>query len=355
ILDEVVCMIKRLEEDENSGICDIISRFNLCVGSIINNLIFGYRFDGPQEGEFLKIKNMMSDLFVHINTPVNLIVGFFYWLRHIPPFYNAAEKSASLVKKIFDNLDEQIQEHERKCDLTSESEPLDFCEAYLREIEHLKNSDAFRKEFYTKDQLRNICMDLWVAGLETTSTTCQFAVVYALNHPEVCIKLQNELDTVIQGDKLVTMNDKLNLPYCNAFINEVQRMVNVVLINLFHETLDDVVIGGYKIKKGTIVIPQIANVLYDEEIFPDPLTFNPGRFIDSSGNLKKIEQLVPFSIGKRQCLGESLARMELFLILSNLFKHFDLKPEGEFPPSMLKKWGVTVQPEPFKVRVHKRT
>ena len=266
ILDEVVCMIKRLEEDQKSGACDIISRFNLCVGSIINNLVFGYRFDGPQEGEFLKLKDLLTDLFIHINTPANLIVGFFYWLRHIPPFYGAAEKSAYLVKKIFDHLDKQIEEHEKKCDLNSESEPIDFCEAYIREIEHQKKSDSLKKEFYTKDQLRNICMDLWAAGLETTSTTCQFAVIYALNHPEVYIKLQKELDTVVQGDKLVTLNDKINLPYVNAFINEVQRVVNLTLINLFHKALDDVVIGGYTIKKGTIVIPQISNVLYDEKV-----------------------------------------------------------------------------------------
>ncbi|KJH40030.1 hypothetical protein DICVIV_14057, partial [Dictyocaulus viviparus] len=59
-------------------------------------------------------------------------------------------------------------------------------------------------------------------------------------------------------------------------------------------------------------------------VFPSPLTFDPCRFIDGDGKMKKIEELVPFSIGKRQCLGEGLARMELFLFISNLLNHFEV-------------------------------
>ncbi|KAH7691432.1 CBN-CYP-33C11 protein, partial [Aphelenchoides avenae] len=57
-------------------------------------------------------------------------------------------------------------------------------------------------------------------------------------------------------------------------------------------------------------------------IFPEPTRFNPDRFIDEGGNLKRVDELIPFSIGKRQCLGESLARMELFLFVANLFNQF---------------------------------
>lgn len=60
-------------------------------------------------------------------------------------------------------------------------------------------------------------------------------------------------------------------------------------------------------------------------MFPDPKRFNPDRFIDSEGQLKKVEELVPFSIGKRQCMGESLARSELFLFLANIFHEFEVR------------------------------
>lgn len=51
-------------------------------------------------------------------------------------------------------------------------------------------------------------------------------------------------------------------------------------------------------------------------------SLSPERFIDGNGGFKKPQELIPFGLGKRQCLGENLARMELFLFLSNLFNQF---------------------------------
>ncbi len=68
----------------------------------------------------------------------------------------------------------------------------------------------------------------------------------------------------------------------------------------------------------------------DEKVFPDAHQFNPERFLDGKGNvLLKREELIPFSMGKRSCLGESLARMELFLIFASLLQKFHFKPSHE--------------------------
>ncbi|KAH7680062.1 CBN-CYP-33C11 protein, partial [Aphelenchoides avenae] len=57
-------------------------------------------------------------------------------------------------------------------------------------------------------------------------------------------------------------------------------------------------------------------------LFPEPNRFNPDRFIDEHGSLKRADEVIAFSVGKRQCLGESLARMELFLFVANIFNQF---------------------------------
>ena len=215
----------------------------------------------------------------------------------------------------------QIENHRQKIDFDSE-ENLDYAEAYLKEQRKREAEGDF--ELFSNKQLMNTCLDLWFAGLSTTNTTTNWIVCYIMNTPGVQEKMHEELDRVIGGDRLVTTADKNDLPYMNAVINESQRCANIVPINLFHATTKDTVIAGYPIKQGTGVIAQISTVMLDEKTFPDPYTFNPDRFIDENGKLKKVEELVPFSIGKRQCLGEGLARMELFLFIPNFLNRYQV-------------------------------
>ncbi|KAK5978973.1 hypothetical protein GCK32_020419 [Trichostrongylus colubriformis] len=84
------------------------------------------------------------------------------------------------------------------------------------------------------------------------------------------------------------------------------------------------------------------------QVFPAARTFNPSRFIDENGKLKKVDEFIPFSIGKRQCLGEGLAKMELFLFIANLFNRFELSSVNpDEPPSMKKSFGTTLRPPPY--------
>ncbi|CAJ0570877.1 unnamed protein product, partial [Mesorhabditis spiculigera] len=153
-------------------------------------------------------------------------------------------------------------------------------------------------------------------------------------------KMHEELDRVIGSDRMITMADKNDLPYVNAVVNEAQRVANLLPQNLQRKLLEDTVIGGHPIKAGTVVMPQISTVLYDERVFPDPYTFKPERFINSDGSLKKYDELVPFSVGKRQCVGEGLAKVELFLFVANLFQRF--KFSAKQTPSMVKNRGQVV-------------
>lgn len=108
---------------------------------------------------------------------------------------------------------------------------------------------------------------------------------------------------------------------CKIF-QESQRGINILPLNLQHATTRDTVIDGFKIPKGTGVVAQISTVMNNEEVFPDPYTFNPDRFIDENGKLKKVDELAPFSVGKRSCPGEGLARMELFLFIANFLNRY---------------------------------
>lgn len=93
----------------------------------------------------------------------------------------------------------------------------------------------------------------------------------------------------------------------------------------------DVTIKGYQFKKGDFVNIEFDAWFEDPKVFQKPDVFLPERFLTENGDLKKVDELIPFGIGRRVCLGESLARMELFLLISNIINHFKVLPGAELP------------------------
>ena len=167
--------------------------------------------------------------------------------------------------------------------------------------------------------------DMFIAGRETTSDTLTWACAYLTACPKVQERLHQELSEVIDSDRIVTIEDKNNLPYTNAVIQETTRIANLLPQNILHETTREVSINGFKIPERTGIVNQISCVLYDENIFPEPKKFKPERFIDSQGKFIQHSAVIPFSVGKRSCMGEGLARMELFLVIANLFNRFKVR------------------------------
>uniref|UniRef100_A0A915EP10 Cytochrome P450 n=1 Tax=Ditylenchus dipsaci TaxID=166011 RepID=A0A915EP10_9BILA len=194
------------------------------VGSMINQLIFGFRFIGERRQQFFKLKELM-------NEQIQLIDG-----------------------------DSPLNEEDTY-----------FVEAFLHEMEQndLDNSKE-NNQIFKLPALRGMCGDLFFAGQETTSNTLKFIFLYMIVFPEVQTKMQEELDKEIgdneEGTKRVTLADRAKLPYTNAVINESQRFCNLLPINLAHKTTKDVEIGGFKIAKGTVIVPNISNVLYDDKV-----------------------------------------------------------------------------------------
>jgi cytochrome P450 len=132
-------------------------------------------------------------------------------------------------------------------------------------------------------------------------------------HPEVQEKCQNELDEVL-GSRNPTIDDMSKLVYIMATLMEIQRFSKVAPGSVPHVTTQDTVVQGYKFKKGTTFISNLTKFLDDPKVFPQPEKFIVDRFLDETGQkLRKYDQFVPFGIGKRICMGESLAKNEMFI------------------------------------------
>ena len=328
IIFEVTSMVADIKNDleNNQTEFSLQEEIDRSVGSIINLLTFGHRYGRERKEEFKKVKQYGTDFLSLGGHPLMKIMDAnIDRYKNLPIFKQFYTKALDISQDCEEYFMEKIREHKKKIDLNSDQDPEDYIEAYLRQ-QHLIQKNGEKSDLYCDRQLYGMIVDLWLAGQETTSNTLSWLCIYLINRPEIQRKVHEELDKFIGTDRIVTVDDKNNLNYVNAVIAETQRYCNLVPINVLHKTTKEVKIHGYTIPKGTTITHQISTVLKDSRYFRNPENFDPERFLDKDGKFFTPPELMPFGIGKRACLGEGLARMELFLFATNIFNQLKLKP-----------------------------
>ncbi|XP_051731727.1 cytochrome P450 2J4-like isoform X21 [Ctenopharyngodon idella] len=313
---------------------------NNAVSNVICVLVFGNRFEYSDHGFQSLLKNINEALYLEGSIWAQLYNMFPWLMRRVPGTHH---KIFVLLNKVIDFVKEKVNAHRVDYD---PSNPRDYIDCFLAEMEKLKDDTAAGFD------VENLCvctLDLFVAGTESTSTTLYWGLLYMIKYPEIQAKVQEEIDRVVGGSRQPSLSDKDNMPFTNAVIHEIQRIGNIVPLNVLRITVEDTQIGKYSIPKGTPVIGHLTSVLFDESEWETPHSFNPGHFLDAEGNFRRRDAFLPFSLGKRVCLGEQLARMELFLFFSSLLQHFTFSSPVGVEPNLDFKLGGTHCPQPYEL------
>ncbi|XP_042313608.1 cytochrome P450 2J5-like [Sceloporus undulatus] len=170
--------------------------------------------------------------------------------------------------------------------------------------------------------------DLYTGALETTATTLHWALLYMVAYPDVQDKVRKELEDVLGSSQTISYEDRERLPFTNAVLHEIQRLSKVIITS-FRCCTRDTELHGFPIKKGAMTLFNIGSVLCDPKQWKNPQQFDPTNFLDDSGKFMNREAFLPFAAGVRVCLGEKLARTELFIFFVSLMRTFTFRlPEG---------------------------
>ncbi|XP_061047587.1 cytochrome P450 2E1 [Eubalaena glacialis] len=284
--------------------------------NVISDILFHKRVD-YNDKTALRMLSLFNENFYLLSSPwIQLYNNFPGYIRYLPGSHRKLIKNVSEIKEY---ALEGVKDHQKSLEPSC---PRDFTDTMLMEMEKEKHS---ADPVYTLDNIAVTVADLLFAGTETTNTTLRYGLLILMKYPEVEEKLHEEIDRVIGPSRIPAIKDRLDMPYLDAVVHEIQRFIDIIPSNLSHKATRDTVFRGYVIPKGTVIIPTLDSLLYDSQEFPEPEKFKPEHFLNENGKFKYSDHFKPFSAGKRVCVGEGLARMELFLFLASILQHFNLK------------------------------
>ncbi|KAL8615080.1 hypothetical protein ACOMHN_009156 [Nucella lapillus] len=349
IQEEVTHYIQAIRDHQGAP-ANLTQLTQISISNNICSIIWGKRFD-YEDPEFISYMQYIARNFKMLSGTA--ILNFLPFLSYVPGDPFKMKDAIASYDPVLAFIDKQLTDHQTT--LREEGTGVvdhrpDFIFSYLHQAQqHQTRGD--QDTTLNEENLRICAADLFIAGTETTSTAILWGLLFFLHHPHVQDKCFQEISEVIGPHRPPSMSDRPKMTYLEATICEVLRRADIAPLAVWHASAYDVNFRGYVIPKGTTITPFVGSVLHDLDIWGDPENFRPERFIGPDGKVTKPEQFIPFNIGRRVCLGESLARMELFLYLATLIQNFRFLPpeEGQLP-SLEGIFGMTHSPKPYTIR-----
>ncbi|KAJ7631006.1 cytochrome P450 [Roridomyces roridus] len=197
--------------------------------------------------------------------------------------------------------------------------------------------------------IKNVAGTLYVAGADTVvSTLAAFFLAMSI-HPEIQQRAQAEIDRVTgHGQRLPLFTDRPQLAFIDYVCYELLRWNPVTPLGLAHYVTEEDEYRGFRIPKGTTVLPNVWAILHEPETYPDPLAFNPNRFAPENRTEGKNPLPDPaFGFGRRFCPGRILAFDTIWIAVASILVVYDIsksrdetgalkEPAVEFTPHMLR-------------------
>ncbi|CAN8006890.1 unnamed protein product [Ixodes hexagonus] len=255
------------------------------------------------------------------------VVGILpYWVFSI--LVSIPSTTSNVIKTIADDLlgyaSQKVKEHQDSAELRADR---DFIDLYLGKI---KEQEGNPESSFNMDHLLGNVLSFFIAASNTVRTSVQWHMLKLAANPDTLqLRIQREIDAAVGKDRAPTWEDRDKMPFTVATIWEMYRWRTDSPFGVPRAAGEDAFFGEYFIPKGTIVMANFRAVHNNPELWKDPEQFDPTRFLTEDGAelAPKPEYLIPFSVGKRMCPGETLTTVEIFLYMTSLLQKFNILPE----------------------------
>jgi cytochrome P450 len=171
-------------------------------------------------------------------------------------------------------------------------------------------------------------------GYETSSQVLMYTSYLLAEYPECQERLYQEIKGLVDRDGELNHDNLKHARYLRAVIEESMRLYNPVL-RMERKANEDFPLGdtGIVVEKGTIVIIPVWAIHHDPEVYPDPETYDPERFMDEKhrAGIRANSMYLPFGQGKRDCIGKDFAIMEIRAALAEAVLRYQLLPSLHTP------------------------
>ncbi|XP_029986738.1 cytochrome P450 1A1 [Sphaeramia orbicularis] len=355
MLEEHICkegdyLIKQLNTVmKTDGSFDPFRHIVVSVANVICGMCFGRRYDHNDQ-ELVGLVNL-SDEFGQVVGSGNP-ADFIPFLQYLPS--TTMKNFLSINARFNDFVQKIVSEHYATYD---KDNIRDITDSLIDHCEDRKLDENCNVQM-SDDKIVGIVNDLFGAGFDTISTALSWSVMYMVAYPEIQERLFEEIKENVGLDRTPLLSDKNNLPLLEAFILEILRHSSFLPFTIPHCTTKDTSLNGFFIPKDTCVFVNQWQVNHDPELWKDPSSFNPDRFLSPDGtevNKLEGEKVIAFGMGKRRCIGEVIARNEVYLFLAIIIQklHFHALP-GQ-PLDMTPEYGLTMKHKRCHLRATMRT
>ncbi|KAL9715590.1 hypothetical protein Ac2012v2_000033 [Leucoagaricus gongylophorus] len=259
------------------------------------------------------------------------------FLRYVPGYLKELQDGHREELNLFKSQLDEVREKMAR----DEEIPQSFGKYLIERQKELELSD---------DETAYLAGSMFGAGSDTTASAISVAVMASACYPEATERVRKELDSVIGKERPPQTSDQESLPQTMAFVLETFRWRPVTSGGFAHKATKDIIWQNYRIPKGASVVGNVWSVGRDPQLFPDPESFNPQRWLTPEGKIKEDLKAYTFGFGRRVCPGQHMATASVFLntALIQWAFHIHADPAHPIDDSAFTE-SANAHPMPFKV------